>query len=160
MKTPVRLLLLLTVKLILANTFAISECPAELDGSDPVFLNHQDCNRFYTCSDQVALEMQCPPNLYWNILLRRCDSLCIRSTGTTDDLTYQDNKPHLVPVTTRPDHIECPRNLRNIQPVFFSHEQDCSKYYECVDESVVERHCPRFLFWNQQDKKCDSECIN
>lgn len=128
--------------------------------------HHQDCNRFYLCSgDQVAVELQCPPQLYWNQQLRLCDKTCVRAVKESSEIDTKQLIPKqspVVPVTTRPDDIRCPKYLAGarIRPTFFSHEQDCSKYYECVGGAVVEMYCPPLMFWNQDEKRCGYECIN
>lgn len=82
------------------------------------------------------------------------------SDSTVEDVTSY--RSPVIPVTTRPDHIRCPsaKNYGRVPPTYYSHEQDCSKYYECVGETAMEKHCPPLRFWNQQDKYCGSECIN
>uniref|UniRef100_A0A182PID3 Chitin-binding type-2 domain-containing protein n=1 Tax=Anopheles epiroticus TaxID=199890 RepID=A0A182PID3_9DIPT len=41
-------------------------------------------------------------------------------------------------------------------PNYWAHGSSCSKYYGCLENCVKEFKCPDGLYWNDQQKRCDS----
>lgn len=51
-----------------------------------------------------------------------------------------------------PNHWMCAGDRA---PVFFVHDTDCSRYYECVCEDAYEYACEKGLRFNAQTSRCD-----
>lgn len=51
-------------------------------------------------------------------------------------------------------NLVCPEQFDPQNPTFFP-QPDCTKYYVCNWQTVVERNCPEGLHWNQQASYCD-----
>lgn len=52
-------------------------------------------------------------------------------------------------------HIECTSQPDN--DVYRAHPLNCNAYYQCIQNTFVERFCPSELFWNQDESVCDSQ---
>ena len=48
------------------------KCPAK-DGKDSVYIPHEDCTKFWQCSNGVPYLFDCPANLHFNPTLNVCD---------------------------------------------------------------------------------------
>lgn len=63
-------------------------CPA-VDGTLPVYIPHEDCTKFYECSNGVPYLFNCPENLFFNPNLNVCDYIfranCSGSKKEDDD---------------------------------------------------------------------------
>ncbi|KAH8239749.1 hypothetical protein KR032_007555 [Drosophila birchii] len=90
-----------------------------------------DCRKYYICQNGQAIELQCPPNLYWSQLTYRCDrkelSIC------------QPNEP-ANPINPFSSVITVQYN---------SFPGDCSRFYMSTVLS-----CEDNLQWSDQYQSC------
>ncbi|RZC36625.1 CBM 14 domain containing protein [Asbolus verrucosus] len=47
-------------------------CPP-VDGADPVYIPHEDCTKFYECSNGIPYLFDCPDELHFNPSKNVCD---------------------------------------------------------------------------------------
>ncbi|CAF4741608.1 unnamed protein product [Pieris macdunnoughi] len=117
-------------------------CPR--DFSVHHLLRHEDCTKFYSCSNGVPIEMSCGPGTGFDFDLQICNWLhlvnCVPTTDkpttthqttTTDELTT-DELPTISPPTTPQ---EC-------QDVTWSANMDCDVIKNCADYVKLKFNCP------------------
>ncbi|XP_066143521.1 mucin-2-like isoform X2 [Euwallacea fornicatus] len=123
------------------------DCPL-VDGNDSVYFPHDDCTKFWQCSNGVAHEHDCPAGLHFNPKLNVCDwpeqAGCAGTNGTTTKTTT-------APITNVPG--DCPLVDGN-DSVYFPHD-DCTKFWQCSNGVAHEHDCPAGLHFNPQLNVCD-----
>lgn len=69
---------------------AVPECPGVEEGEEeeleqPVFFPHEECSKYYVCSNGTPYEMDCPEGTFWNEQETVCDapesSGCVNEKG-------------------------------------------------------------------------------
>lgn len=143
---------------------AVAEkCPEEYDPSNDVFLPHVDCSKFYVCTQEGAVEQNCPPGLHWSQNGNVCDwpQVADCSAGTDNPLTTATDhpsttRPSVASSTTKSAPVgKCPEEYDPNDEVFLPHA-DCTKYYLCTwNGRPVEQSCPPGLDWNANANRCD-----
>ncbi|XP_041769067.1 probable chitinase 10 [Anopheles merus] len=77
------------------------------------------------------------------------------TTTTTDYTTAYTPTTSEPPSTPHPTDPHCPPPGATL-PNYWAHGTDCSRYYGCLQGCVKEFKCPDGLYWNDQQKRCDS----
>ncbi|XP_001237816.2 salivary glue protein Sgs-3 [Anopheles gambiae] len=77
------------------------------------------------------------------------------TTTTTDYTTAYPPTTNEPPSTPHPTDPHCPPPGATL-PNYWAHGTDCSRYYGCLEGCVKEFKCPDGLYWNDQQKRCDS----
>ncbi|EAT46328.1 AAEL002466-PA [Aedes aegypti] len=49
------------------------KCPRPTDSSKPIYLSHRNCAKYYHCTPNGAVEMNCTDGFYWSVEANRCD---------------------------------------------------------------------------------------
>jgi hypothetical protein len=83
------LIFLIGIATVRLATPPSDECP-RVDGPDSVYIPHEECNKFWQCSNGVAYEFDCPDILVFDPRINVCvwpwDYDCEGSnSGTTED---------------------------------------------------------------------------
>uniref|UniRef100_A0A182KBR6 Chitin-binding type-2 domain-containing protein n=1 Tax=Anopheles christyi TaxID=43041 RepID=A0A182KBR6_9DIPT len=75
------------------------------------------------------------------------------STWTTASTTF----PYPSDTTTEAPTVDprCPPSGATL-PNYWAHSTNCSKYFGCLENCVKEFKCPEGLYWNDEQKRCDS----
>lgn len=120
------------VLLFLFGSFAVfvtaeKTCPPNNDGNVVHLPDKEDCAVFYKCNWGVPVQMKCPPCLYFNPRLERCDL---------------------------PQDAGCEAENADIS-VQLPHEEDCTKFYKCVWGEPMTLSCPSSLHFNPVLESCD-----
>uniref|UniRef100_A0A4Y0BV85 Chitin-binding type-2 domain-containing protein n=1 Tax=Anopheles funestus TaxID=62324 RepID=A0A4Y0BV85_ANOFN len=76
--------------------------------------------------------------------------LCLGSLTTAAQVDSRASAPNWLSIV--PNHWMC---AGHNAPVFFPHDTDCSRYYECVCEDAYEYVCAKGLRFNSQTLHCD-----
>lgn len=138
------------------------KCPEEYDPSNDIFVPHVDCSKFYICTQEGAVEKNCPPGLHWNQNANVCDwpqnAGCSATTGNPLTTTTEQpltSKPSVGSTTNSAPDGKCPEEYDPNNEVFLPHA-DCTKYYLCTwNGRPVEQSCPPGLDWNAYANRCD-----
>ncbi|XP_050306309.1 probable chitinase 10 [Anthonomus grandis grandis] len=163
-------------------------CPT--DNSKVVYIPDANCNRFWQCSNGVAIRMSCPAGLHWNRRLNVCDwprrARCIgRRFDDADQLSDHDEQIivnqfqlqveqdpiSLVPkgeltLEDQDKPLEslrrrCPRD--NSKEVYWP-DRNCNMFWQCSNGIAIRLSCPKGLQWNRRLNVCDwptrARCIN
>ncbi|CAG9834944.1 unnamed protein product [Diabrotica balteata] len=145
---PVLILLFfcVSVKSGLANV----ECP-KVDGPDSVYFPHEDCSKFYQCSNGVPYVHNCSSGLHFNSKLNVCDyPFAAGCEGEIVNPSSDDNgdqnscllESFLCPAVDGPDSVYFPLS-------------DCSKFCQCSNGVPYEHSCPDGLHFNPKLNVCD-----
>ncbi|KAI2805284.1 hypothetical protein BLOT_004278 [Blomia tropicalis] len=111
------------------------KCPSRFG-----YFEHEDCWKFWQCSNYIAYEMPCAPFTQWDQRIKTCNHLtdCKRPL-------LSSKLPSLLPSKS---DFECPYRYG-----VFDH-QDCWKFWRCDDYEVRETHCPPFTQWDTRIRAC------
>uniref|UniRef100_A0A182UJG4 Chitin-binding type-2 domain-containing protein n=1 Tax=Anopheles melas TaxID=34690 RepID=A0A182UJG4_9DIPT len=122
-------------------------CP-EMQGPLPhYFIHPTNCSRFYECHMKDAWEYECPAGLHFNVAIDVCD-FPVNAKSYPPTTSEPPSPPH-------PTDPHCPPPGATL-PNYWAHGTDCSRYYGCLEGCVKEFKCPDGLYWNDQQKRCDS----
>lgn len=142
-----------------------------------------DCTRFYECienSDEIdwdstwaVVQYECPPEMIFNPANETCDlpeSIVPPRTDCSNIPGINANINEAIDDTVQLAAIEfdeegqpgAAKNETNeICPSagYFVHPDDCSEYYQCLEENdgnftVVQFECPRGTIWNPERTNC------
>ncbi|XP_035906267.1 probable chitinase 10 isoform X1 [Anopheles stephensi] len=75
---------------------------------------------------------------------------CVPSSTVANKVETRATAPNWLSVV--PNHWMCAGDRA---PVYFVHDTDCSRYYECVCEDAYEYACEKGLRFNAQTLRCD-----
>lgn len=124
-----------------------STCPAE--GS--ILLPHEDCTKYYQCSDGVAHVFDCPAGLHFSPELL----ICTYSEDAGCEVDLPTVPPSEEPSFEEPD---CPAGENVLVP----YPGDCTKFYQCADGTAYVFDCPPGLHFSPVLLVCtypeDAQC--
>jgi hypothetical protein len=137
---------------------------------------HPDCTKYYACSWDRPIVMDCPAGLHWNDKIKSCDWPQNAGCLSTD-------KPNEPTNSTTPETTTVPKNntffettfddcmnstttdqtisTESTQNFFCPQEnglhahKDCWKFWLCSNWIAVEEQCHNGLGWNDDIKRCD-----
>uniref|UniRef100_A0A182WC58 Chitin-binding type-2 domain-containing protein n=1 Tax=Anopheles minimus TaxID=112268 RepID=A0A182WC58_9DIPT len=144
-----------------------ANCP-RTNGYYPVmFRNEKDCTQFFQCDHGTAYLIQCPAGLHFNTRINVCDYArnvnCagpVMSPETSTAVSHGGGaSPSYCHICQEAKHVirnhpNCPTK-NGYYPVFFRHQTDCSKYYQCDNGVAFEIVCPAGLHFNTAINVCD-----
>ncbi|KAL5290931.1 hypothetical protein ACFFRR_010369 [Megaselia abdita] len=145
------------------NTFNPKKVSCLYDGV--YFLPHPTaCDNYYICSHRSLIAHSCGNGVSWNFQTNQCDislkAKCYKkeinpephaktTTATTEKVTKYVTPEK--PKTTLNEKLPvCPMNVQT----YYSHPEDCRKYYICIAGLPVLTTCPDELYWNDKHKFC------
>ncbi|XP_045770244.1 peritrophin-1-like [Maniola jurtina] len=115
---------------------------------------HEDCNKFYKCSNGERIEFKCPDKLMFNMNENVCDwpnqvqcenRVSTNAPDTTNPITESgDADPATICARTGSDGLLVP------------HEY-CNRLYMCALGVPIEIECPDPLLFNTESQLCDYE---
>ncbi|KAH8296742.1 hypothetical protein KR054_010676 [Drosophila jambulina] len=105
-----------------------------------------DCHRYY----EKAL-WSCPPNFYWNDLLKRCEIQPVGGCSNIDTST-DSGSPPVTEASSLP--AICDNKLGQL----IAYPGDCTRFIHC-DYLPFVKTCPQYLFWNSRLLTCDKICV-
>ncbi|XP_049875056.1 chondroitin proteoglycan 2-like [Pectinophora gossypiella] len=129
--------------------------------SDGVLVAHEDCDKFYKCSEGKPVVLVCPLNLLYNSDLEYCDwpeNVQCKSSNTEDK--EQDKEKPVVDNENKPTDNSNANNIAQIcaapnsERLLIAHK-DCTKFYKCVEGKPVVVSCPTHLHFNAEKEYCD-----
>ncbi|XP_055610304.1 probable chitinase 10 [Uranotaenia lowii] len=151
-----------------STTVPEKKCPEQFDPDHQVFLEHEDCDKFYICTwNGQAVEKVCPSGLHWNQLFNICDwPVNVGCSSSPSVSPSTPSFPSTTPASTSsaaPSEGDCPLIYDPYHQVYFPHP-DCTKYYICTFEgNKLEQNCPATLHWSQSNGYCDhpelAQCV-
>ncbi|KAF9422501.1 hypothetical protein HW555_001899 [Spodoptera exigua] len=131
------------------NTKDVNEICSSV--SDGVFVAHENCDQFYTCSEGKPVQHKCAPGLLFNPDIMICDWEKNVKCGD-----------RMIPGGEKKSDKVC----SDSHYVVFAHE-NCNQFYDCTTGALVVRNCPPGLHFNPslevcdwpENAKCDSSLI-
>nr|QCQ82719.1 sechitinase 13 [Spodoptera exigua] len=134
---------------LIKNTKDVNEICSSV--SDGVFLAHENCDQFYTCSEGKPVQHKCAPGLLFNPDTMICDWEKNVKCGD-----------RMIPGGEKKSDKVC----SDSHYVVFAHE-NCNQFYDCTTGALVVRNCPPGLHFNPSlgvcdwpvNAKCDSSLI-
>ncbi|GLV44872.1 Mucin 68D [Carabus blaptoides fortunei] len=144
----------------------------------------ENCGMFYQCDNGHAVHKDCPAGLHWSVTADRCEwpdiagcqtSSTEPNTGNTDvttdvttEGTVEDNcSPTPVPHQCYTGYFSaqlCCEGIKDWQKIHLAHPQDCTSYYDCINEAAILRKCPEGLHWSINTDRCEwpihAQCSN
>jgi hypothetical protein len=130
-------------------------CPPQIDEEVTYFPNPDNCNMYYECSNEEAIPMECPDDLYFCTQKQSCDWIW------DPDCTY-----NCVAVQSKPVRVEekfepvCPEPTDNL--TLIANPENCSSFYGCDNGVPVPMGCPGGLYFCTEKQSCawiwDPEC--
>uniref|UniRef100_A0A182WC59 Chitin-binding type-2 domain-containing protein n=1 Tax=Anopheles minimus TaxID=112268 RepID=A0A182WC59_9DIPT len=125
--------------------------------SAPVFFPHDtDCSRYYECVCEDAYEYVCEQGLRFNSQTLHCDQAGrVSCQGATGEASPNDQPSVNVGASVEQPAVD-PRCPSLEATKYWSDENNCSKYYQCVRGEVVEQQCPESLVWDNAARKCNA----
>ncbi len=183
MKNSLKWLVFLVTQISLG--FALSH---PQDDKDCIFMDPLNCNAYYQCVNNTIVHKFCPNGMQWNSTSNTCDDgeLCERDLVPTsfeiegseiDTKGKAPAKPPAKPVVkpparppiispvvpyyilhSNPTKYICPK--QNPTSRFYAHP-DCKRFYEEVDEALIDRACGGTRRWATQQNCCTetSQCV-
>ncbi|XP_045538805.1 peritrophin-1-like [Papilio machaon] len=179
-RPKMKVLALIFAAIVAVN--ASNQCPKdeELTWEKDVLLEHELCNKFYKCSFGSPVEMSCADGLFFNHELGICDW---KHNVDCGDRNIPDDKPTSGEDDGGDDDDKGDGNenddvetdvcaipgkdvpesgvLENGCPIdptvhwLLPHEEDCNKFYYCVNGAKIEQQCFGPLHFNSRLQVCD-----
>ncbi|XP_023944020.1 peritrophin-1-like [Bicyclus anynana] len=145
--------------IILLSLFAVALGEEEIELNDkgcPVdnsiykILPHDNCNKFYKCSNGEPVEFQCPKTLMFSLNDEVCDwprEVDCGNRKKEDEVAEVDEE-------SSDPKVICARAGSN--GALIPHEY-CNQLYMCARGVPIELQCPNPLMYNKDTKLCDWE---
>ncbi|KAJ8704685.1 hypothetical protein PYW07_011873 [Mythimna separata] len=137
-------------------------CPADFDIQ--FLLPHEACEKYYQCDEGEKIERDCQTGTVFNPDIQICDwpynvPRCENSPGATTPES-SDESPEPEEWEALPNG--CPADYDIVH--YLPHEDDCEKFYMCIDGEKVEAFCGDGYHFNPAFQRCvspeDSGCAN
>lgn len=147
------------------------KCPSE-----GIFPYPNDCRRFYECLENddeldddltwAVVPYQCPTGMIYNPQNESCDypqNIVPPRKCPMDNTQAEDFDDNLSPETIDYDNDEqkMPPTSNGICPSagYFGNPDDCSEFYQCVEDSegkfsVIQFECPNDAIWDPNESAC------
>ncbi|KAG8189269.1 hypothetical protein JTE90_019029 [Oedothorax gibbosus] len=108
-----------------------------------------ECHKFVHCADGIPYVKECPANLHFDPVGRRCEWPSGKCDPSSEKDPSEDNKP-TTPIPTPAPEWRCPKSFG-----FFRSNDSCSRFYICSKGEPQLKECPKDLVFNSKYQTCD-----
>uniref|UniRef100_A0A6P7FM87 Uncharacterized protein LOC114329323 n=1 Tax=Diabrotica virgifera virgifera TaxID=50390 RepID=A0A6P7FM87_DIAVI len=134
--------------------YEVTECP-KVDGPDSVYYPHEDCAKFYQCSNGVPYVHNCSSGLHFNSKLNVCD---YPLEAGCEEITI--DYPSSPPSDDNGDKNYCLLKSFLCPPIdgstsVYFPQQNCTKFCQCSNGVPYEHTCRDGLHFNPTLNVCD-----
>jgi len=139
---------------------------------DPEFYfapHPRNCEMYFICENYRIHPHECGEGVHWDYMNNRCDypiaAICYGTTsnnvgkmvcssgGYTFEYKQNECKYVAEPSPVQPGNdITCPDTQ-----AFIPHEEDCRKYYICIERMPIATSCPENTAWDKNLHQCNEE---
>lgn len=142
---------------------------------DPSFYfapHPRNCEMYFICENYRIHPHECGEGVYWDYMNNRCNfplaAICYAGNPTNNfgkmvcstggrTVEYKEDECKYVadssPVVPGND-IKCPDTQ-----AFIPHEDDCRKYYICIERMPIATSCPENTAWDKNMSQCNEESL-
>ncbi|XP_073837427.1 uncharacterized protein [Musca autumnalis] len=110
-----------------------------------------DCNKFYTCFQNLSYLQKCPAGLYFDTVLNVCNYPHLVNCPAAPIITPAPN-----PSCTTPKDTLTPEDCYQLPGGTFVRDPlDCNIYYVCLNGKAIKLQCPRGQYFDNEHFVCN-----